>query len=399
MIRAWLVVLLCSVMIMMGAGPVYYAYGNYAVAFAKDFGAPITVINIGFTMVGIVGNLGSAPVGMALDRWGIRTVASVGIVGTALGFLLVSVSTGIWQIVILFGTLIAMADVCIGVVCTSYLVSHWFNRRRGLALGLSVLGASVAAILFPPLTDMLIRQEGWRATFVIYAGAMLAMLPAVWLLARLPDDFPPAERTGTAPRGQEARMPLADLFRHRGFWILSVVTGVMTGVNTGTMVSLVTFAGTRGLTTGQGSLLLSVIGGCAVVGKILIGFSIDRLSHVTALRIGVALQFSGMVFLALAPGFTTMLMAVAVFGFGIGAMLPVWSASIAGLFGLSGYGRALGWSRAAMTPVAMAFPLMAGMIFDGTGSYVWTWSCFAILLGVAFMALFAMPRAKAAAIE
>ena len=140
MIRAWGVVTLCSVMIMMGAGPVYYAYGNYAVALKHAFAAPATVVNIGFTMVSVVGNIGSAPVGMALDRFGIRAVATAGVTGTALGFLLVSLATGIWQVVLLFGTLIAMADVCIGVVCTSYLVSHWFDRRRGLALGLSVLG-------------------------------------------------------------------------------------------------------------------------------------------------------------------------------------------------------------------------------------------------------------------
>ncbi|MET0246416.1 MAG: MFS transporter [Sphingomonas sp.] len=392
MIRAWLVVLLCSVMIMMGAGPVYYAYGNYAAAFAREFNAPATIINLGFTAVGVIGNLGSAPVGMALDRWGIRAVSSVGVVGTALGMVLASMASGIWQVVILFGTLIAMADVCIGVVCTSYLVSHWFDRRRGLALGLSVLGASAAAIVFPPLTDLLIRQEGWRTTFVIYAAALLVLLPAIWLIARTPADFPPAERTGRPPRDSEAPVTLRQLFHHRGFWTLSFVTGVMTGVNTGTMVSLVTFAGTRGLTTGQGSLLLSVIGGLAMLGKIMIGFGIDRFSLILALRLGVACQFFGMVLLALAPGYAAMLAAVAIFGLGVGAMLPVWSAAVAGLFGLAGYSRALGWSRAVMTPISMAFPIMAGAIFDRTGSYGGTWTCFALLLGVAFAVLMTMPR-------
>lgn len=101
-------------------------------------------------MVQVVGNLGSAPIGMALAGFGIRWTAGFGVIGTVIGFALVAISTGIRQIVIPFGILIALADMCIGVASTSYLVSHWFQRRSGLSLGLSVLGALAAAILSLP---------------------------------------------------------------------------------------------------------------------------------------------------------------------------------------------------------------------------------------------------------
>lgn len=386
MIRAWLVVVLCSVVMMMGAGPIYYAYGNYAVVFAKEFSAPLTVINIGFMLVGVVGNLGSAPVGTAIDRWGVRLVASVGLIGTAIGLWLVSVASGIWQIVILFGTLIAMADVCIGVVSTSYLVSHWFERRRGLALGLSVLGTSASAIIFPPLTNALIDSYGWRTTFVIYGVMMIALLPPVLLLARLPAKLPAAERFERPGAGNDDRsLTVRTLFASRRFWILSYVIGVMLGANTGTMVSMVAFATDRGFTAAQGSYLISVLGVTAVLGKVLTGIGIDRLNINIVLRMGLICQLAGMVLLAIAASFPMMLGAAAVFGLGVGAMLPVWSAAIAAYFGLAGYGRTLGWSRAVMTPVMLVFPIIAGASFDLTGDYRATWAVFALLVVTALL--------------
>lgn len=393
MIRAWGVVLLCSVLMLVSSGPVYYAYGNYSVAFAHDFQASRAIINIGFTVVGIVGSLGSAPIGVALDRWGFRRVACFGLIGSAAGFWLVSLATGIWQIVILFGTLIAMADICIGVVVTSYLVSHWFERRRGLALGLSVLGASAAAIAFPPLTNALIAGHGWRATFGIYAMMMLALVPPVLLWGQAPSALPESERAARKTEANGQAVSIAHLFHTRSFWVLSFVTGVMVGANTGTMVSLVPFGTTRGLSTAQGSLLLSTLGATAIVGKILIGISIDRLSHRAALFLGVGCQLAGMLLLAIATSYPAMIAGVAIFGLGVGAMLPVWGAALAAMFGLSGYGRALGWSRALMTPISLIFPLLAGALFDRTGDYRSTWMCFALLLTTAGAALFALAPA------
>ena len=384
MARAWLVVAACFAMLFMGAGPVYYAYGNYAVAFGQEFGASRSVINIGFTVVGIVGNIGAAPVGMMADRLPIRWLAAFGIVGTALGFYLISLADGIWPVVILFGTLVALADICIGTVVTNYILAHWFGRRRGLALGLSLIGTSTAGMIFPPVTDALIGTIGWRHTFVVYALMLLAILPPIWWLARLPASMPQAERVAAPVGVAHKPMSLSALLSLPAFWIISIGCGAVTGANTGLMVSLVTFAKARGLGTAEGSYLISALAITAMCGKALFGFVIDRVGFRLALQAGIGCGMLGCLVLATATAYGQMLAAVAIFGVGLGAILPVWGASLAATVGLPSFGRALGWSRVMWAPISMIFPILAGWTYDRTGDYGWAWLLYAAILGVAF---------------
>lgn len=390
--RGWAVVALCFVMLMLGAGPVYYAYGNYALAFADSFGADRATINIGYTMVLILGNLGSAPVGMMAERWPIRGVALLGVLGTAAGFALVSTASSILQVLLVFSTLIALADICIGTVVTNMLVSHWFERRRGLAIGLSVIGTAVAAVIFPPLTDILFSRFGWRVTFLIYGALMLVLVPPIWFLARFPERIAEHERLPVAQRRPDGPpITLKDLFQSPAFWIVTMTIGAMIGANSGTMVSIVAFALSRGFSSMEGSALLSTIGATSVAGKLAFGIAADRLSPVIALRIGLVLMASGLLVLMTGLLYPILLAGAMLFGFGLGAMLPVWGGIVAKIFGLGSYGRALGWTRAAMAPISMICPIAAGLISDATGDYTFVWAMFAALLALSFASTFAAP--------
>jgi MFS family permease len=372
-------------MLLVGSGTVYYAYGNFAVAFAEEFHASRSVINVGFTVVGVLGNLGSAPVGILADRWPIRRLAAFGVIGTALGLFLVSLATNIWQVVGLFSTLIALADICLGTVVTNYIVSHWFERRRGFAIGLSVLGASAAAIIFPPLTNFLISDFGWRTAFVVYAVATFALLPLVWIFARTPDQVPAVEAVPKSIGRSGPVLPLKAILSSRAFWVISLAIGTMVGANTGTIVSMVGFAGTRSLTTGEGSALLSVLGICAMAGKISFGIASDRISHRRALQFGIFLQGLGLLALPMSGSFAVMLASTGVMGLGLGAMLPVWGAALAAQFGLRNYGRVMGLSRLVMTPLSMMYPIYAGFVFDRTGEYDLAWYGFSATLAAALL--------------
>lgn len=401
--RGWAVVALCFVMLMLSAGPVYYAYGNYALAFAQSFNADRATINIGYTMVLLLGNLGSAPVGMMAERWPIRGVALLGVLGTATGFALVSTASSILQVLLVFSTLIALADICIGTVVTNILVSHWFERRRAFAIGLSVIGTAVAAVIFPPLTDILFSRVGWRATFLIYAVLMLVLVPPIWFLARLPGSIAEHERLPVALRRPDGPpISLNELFRSPAFWIVTLTIGAMIGANTGTMVSIVAFAVSRGFSSLEGSALLSAIGATSVIGKLAFGIAADRLSPVIALRIGLVLMASGLLVLAAGLLYPMLFAGAMLFGFGLGAMLPVWGGIVAKIFGLGSYGRALGWTRAAMAPISMVCPVIAGLISDSTGDYTLVWAVFAALLALSFALTFAAPgwwRPRAALAE
>jgi len=121
-----------------------------------------------------VGALCLPAIGAFIDRYGAKRVILVSVLFYGL-FLCSSlwVSSGLWQLYLLFTVLgIAMssgaAPVPYGVV-----ISHWFNRRRGLALALCMMGIGVGSIVVPILSQRLIAAIGWRATFATFGGAVL----------------------------------------------------------------------------------------------------------------------------------------------------------------------------------------------------------------------------------
>lgn len=377
----WRVVGLGFVLQIFAAGPIYYAYGNYSAAFEAEFQAPRTLINLAYSMVVLIGALGSAPVGWLADRWPIRNLALIGVIGTSTGLALVGATTAMWQVVLLFGTLIAASDVFIGNVTTNYMISHWFERRRGLALGLSIVGASVAAVVFPPLSSLLIDTVGWRMTFVIYGIATLSLLVPVLLFARVPGRMPDLERKprATVPLGRTS-LTFAQLARVPAFWIIAICCGTMIGVNGAVMISMVPYAIDRGLDSLQGAALVSLLGGGALVGKLAFGMVADRIDLRWAQRFGLLLMSLAMGMLLMDAGYAVLVTAAMVFGLGLGGMMPVWAALVSHIFGLGSCGKALGGTRAAMTPLAIGCPMVAGWAFDLTGGYDMAWLVFLLLL-------------------
>jgi len=382
------VLLLCFAMLMLGAGPVYYAYGNYAVALAGEYHAPRATIYLGYTAAMLVGSFGSIPIGMVIDRLPVHRIAAAGAIGTALGFVAMAFAGSIGVTIAIFSTLIAMADNCMGNVVTNYLLSHWFQRRRSFAIGLSVLGASVAAIIFPPLTALLIESAGLRPTFLIYAGAFAALAVPVWWLARLPESPPAPMNIASHGQPGEAPLPLREIARRPGFWVVSIVVSAMLGANSAIAISMVGFATTLGFGTMAGSTLLSIAGLAAILGKVGFGFLGDVVSKVWALRAAAMLQIAGLAILSTASNHEALVSSVLAFGLGVGAMMPVWGAALAAEYPLSTYGRVLGWSRAVMAPITLGCPLAAGLIFDRTGDYRMTWMGLAGLLVLVLIGTF-----------
>jgi len=389
----WIVLALTMVMAMLGAGPIYYAYGNYALAFSAEYGASRTTINFAYTMVLLLGNLGSAPVGWLLDRWPVRRVALIGVVGTGLGLALVAVTSSMTQVVIVFATLIALADICLGVVVTNFLLSHWFERRRGLAIAFSQVGTSAGAIIFPPLTTWLTLSFGWRPVFLIYAAAIFALALPLWFLAHRPQTMPAHERIDRpSSYVVDPSIGALAMSRHLSFWIVTIVIGTMIGINGGTMISLAPFTTSIGQGPAAGALLLSIVGGAALAGKLLFGVVADRVDLRWVLRGALVMLASGQAILAAGGAIVPLQVGAACCGLALGGMMPVWGLVTARIFGLASYGRALGGTRSCMTPLSFFCPMLAGVLFDRFGSYQWVWTSYSALALVALAITFASRR-------
>lgn len=387
----WSVVGLGFLLQFIASGPVYYAFGSYAPSLANAFDVPRTLINLAYSMVVFIGAVGSAPVGWLIDRLPVRGLTLLGLGGTALGLGLAGMATAYWQVLLLFGTLIAASEAFIGNLTVNYLISHWFERRRGLAIGLAVIGASAAAIVFPPLASALVEGVGWRMTLIAFGTGMACLLIPAWFLARIPPDIPEIERKpgsrdhGAAkPRRFEAR----ELVRDPAFWIVVLCSGSMIGINGAVMITMVPYAVNLGYSSLQGATFLSMVGVGAMAGKLGFGLVADRIDLCWAQRLGLCLMIAGLFLLMTGAGHVGILAASVVYGLALGGMMPVWGALVAHIYGLGSYGTILGYSRAAMTPITIVCPLVAGAAFDFTGTYQAAWTCFMILLLLSLAATF-----------
>src|SRR5262247_1431394 len=139
--------------------------------------------------------------GMALDRFTVRTVTSVGTVLLAISLVLTALVRNFWEFAFVYGVLVPIGLAGTGPVIASGVVARWFNRRRGTAL--SVLGsASMTGMsLLVPAVTWLILTTGWRTTYMVIAGiVLLLMLPLCLLVVR---DSP--ESVGLQADGEPAR--------------------------------------------------------------------------------------------------------------------------------------------------------------------------------------------------
>src|SRR5947209_2050707 len=165
----WLIVLVSAIGLFLGAPVMVFSFSVFFKSLVVDFHASRAAVSFAFSVFNILGALWLPGTGMLIDRFGSKRVI---VVSTLLyGLILCSalwMGAGLWQLYLWFSILgIAMASgpapVGYGVV-----ISHWFDRHRGLALGLSMMGIGLGAVVVPILTQRLIAHYGWRTMFAIF---------------------------------------------------------------------------------------------------------------------------------------------------------------------------------------------------------------------------------------
>lgn len=383
----WRIVALAFLLQLFATGPIYYAFGNYTLLFQAEFGATRTQTNLAYSILIAVGAIGAAPVGWMLDRWRVRWVIAAGIVGTAAGLALLAAAQSIGFVILCFATAIAFGDVMMGMVPANFIVARCFERRRGLALGVAVLGASVAAVVFPPLTTVLVQGLGWRGMFLTYAVATLILIVPTLLLAGTPPSIPQFERRGNAHvAGDGPRLSLVQMIATPAFWIISFAVGAMVGVTGAVTISIVPDAVGRGFGELQAASLVSIIGAGAFVGKVGFGAIADRVELRHALSCALVAMAVACALLLIDLSYPALCGAAILFGLSLGGMMPVWAAMVTHVFGVANCGSALGLTRAAMLPCTILCPMIAGLSSDRFGSYHAAWIAFVALLAASLLA-------------
>ena len=370
--RRWLIVAALFT-VTFGISMPLAAYGVFLPIFAETFGWSRGAISAALSLNLVVGGLAGYFVGILADRHGPRVMLllTVGLAGV--GFGLMPTVSALWHLYVLIGV-VAGIGMSSFYLLSAATVSHWFEKERGLAIALVLVGFNLGYMVAGPLAAALIARFGWRPAYALMGGgcALLTFLAACTV--RLPRS---AERAAIRPRELSvARAPLAgvtlgEALRDARYWYLNVGWLLLGGIIFMFSVHAVPFARDQGNPLAVASLALTAYGVGSVIGRLTFGVISDRMGSRITMRVAFAIEIAALLVLATGPTRELLLLAMVTFGIGAAATDTIVVRFIPDLFGLRAIGAisgalTLGWrSGAALGPAS------AGFVHDLTGSYAW----------------------------
>lgn len=291
-------------------------------------------------LITLVGTGLAAPfAGALVDRFGPRPLLLAGSLLLASGYLAYAQVQALWQVYMIHAGF-ALALVCCGVNVAVIMVSRWFHARRGLALGIVVVGTSVGGMLLTPIFSDLIAAHGWRGAFRLAALTPLALWPIALWLARAPAD------RSHAPLGEAAALAPADPHWQRAlttpaFWTLAAIAGLCFYAMLGVIASLRLHLIDLGATPQQASAGFAWLMSMALAGKFLFGLVADHLPGPRALLLNLTVMLAGCTLLARMDATGTAL-ATTLLGLGWGGLFTLIQLRAVDQFGLAHAGKLMG---------------------------------------------------------
>jgi len=343
-------------------------FALFYVALLGEFGWRRGDAAIGYSLSWLLLVIFSPLAGWLYDRWGARVLAPAGgvLLGAALG--LTGQVTTLAQYYVTFGVLGAAGIACIQMPAAA-IVSRWFVRARGTAMGIISAGSSASAIVFYPLNTWLIVTFGWRTALVVFGAiVVLVTVPLAALLYREPREaFTPARLV--AGTGDE--WTLATALRSVPFWAVFAMWGF--GVVGYQIIAThqVAHAAEHGFSAVVLGWVFGLGGAATVVGNLIGGSLSDRWGRETVFALGSVMGIAGIAALASVdgPDDLPLLILYAACGVGFGMRISLLAAIPADLFAGRSLGVILGAAHAGGGIGGFIGPFLGGWLFDVAGNY------------------------------
>jgi MFS family permease len=368
------------------------SYSVLAVPLGAEFQPSRMVLMLTMTVLSAVSALISPVLGHLFDRVSARLLMGIGISLLALGYTVVSFTQSFTQVLIVYGVLIAPASVLIGPLAATVLLSRWFIKHRGRAIGLAIAGISIGSFIFPPILQSLLNAFEWRMAFrMISLLVLLCTAPAVALVVNRPAD------RGLHPDGAETdaeslaesktfgKFSIKAILTDPSFWMIGLIVATVTAGLKGMVTNLVPMALDVGISANSAALLISIYAAFGFVSKLGFAAISDRLNprvqmviSLTGYAIGAALMVQA------ENGYWVLAAGVAFLGLFGGMMIPLESFLIPRVFGRAVVGRVGGMLNLLILSFLLCSPPLFGWIYDSTGNYD---TIFTIFIGLAVLAM------------
>lgn len=375
--RGWIVVWAAFACMTVIFG-VAYSFAAFFAAFESEFHAQRADVSLVFGLASLLYFGLGAFGGMASDRWGPRVVGVAGMLLIAAGLVVASLADSLPVVYAGYGIGVGLG---IALVYTPSMgaVQPWFLRRRGLASGVASAGIGMGTFALPLVAAILIDAGGWRSAMQWLAAiTLIAGISAAWRLERDPRRYGLWPDGDAAPAGAPAGgsgpngLALREIVRTRSFrwmYVSLMVAGVSMFVP---FAHLSAGARDAGIGEAQAVALVGLIGIGSLIGRFGVGTLADRFGRLES-RVAVELMVGGSMLIWLAGQYSGSWLVFAVFalvfGFSYGGIVSLLPPIVTDLYGTRAVAGGIGVLYSGAAFGSIIGPVLAGAVFDATGSY------------------------------
>ena len=335
-------------------------------------------------------------IGRALDKYSVKNFMMIGSIIYAFGLFSLSFINSFWSLVMIYLTILALGSIMMGNLAVAKLISNWFDKNAGRALGIAAVGISFSGVVLPLIVDPLLDLVGWRNVYVIFASVVLfIILPLIFFVViddpntvnqvkdgikrDIEDEFLPQEMTSK------------DLLSKKVFWIISLAFAFQFLSMMGVIAFLPIHASKMGLDEIWNILgfpvkqyvfayALAAFGG--VLGKLIFGYLMDIMKAAYPSMIAMSLQATGIFGFTYFSEPSIFFLSAFIFGIGYGAATPLMTACYLRTFGSHNLGKARGISSPIVAPLQPIGILITSILIGFQDTYFVAFNimgCFALV--------------------
>ena len=375
---AW-VVLATTTLVLLASGGVRAAIGVFVKPLEAEFGWSRTTLSFAVAMSIALYGLTGPVVGRLADRWGPRWVLTAGAALVGIGTLAGAGVTQFWQFFVAVGLIAAIGSSATAAPVAATVATRWFEKHRGLVLGINGAGMAAGQLVVLPLAMALVAWFGWRgAFFALGAGLIVLVVPITAALIRndpsergvLAYGATEPPRAMTAAQEAAERTPVSEAIRTwpfillcGSFWVCGYSTfGVI-------LAHFIPHATDHGFQAHQAAEALGIMGAMNIVGTIASGWLCDRYGPKVPLALYYLFRGVSLFFLPYVDSVTGLFAFAALFGLNFISTVPATTTLTARIYGRYSVGELSGWIFASHQLGGALGSIASGWLFDRTGDY------------------------------
>ena len=322
-------------------------------------------------------------IGRALDKYSVKNFMMIGAIIYAAGLFLLSFINSYWSLLTIYLTILALGSIMMGNLAVSKLISNWFDKNAGRALGISAVGISFSGVVLPLVVDPLLDLVGWRNVYVIFASVILfIILPLIFFTVIDNPKTVNQVKDGIEKDNEEESIPqeiaAKDLLSKKVFWIISLAFAFQFLSMMGVIAFLPIHASKMGLDQTWNLIgfpvkqyvfayALAAFGG--VLGKLIFGYLIDIMKAAYPSMLAMSLQATGIFGFTYFSEPSIFLLSALIFGLGYGAATPLMTACYLRAFGSHNLGKARGISSPIVAPLQPIGILITSILIGFQDTY------------------------------